>query len=991
MRHYNSTICYSFRRTMLALLLTISFVIATLASTYAATVTIKVWNDDNGNAQKSSESFINGSTTPLWINLIDISTNQIIGQGSVNSSGVATITGATNGAVYKLIITATQPALGSLLTSPSLPNNYVNTGINLTSNASGTGDNANQTGIIEITMPGSGNLTNINFGIEQLPESLSITAASQQNPNGNYKVSIVAPNALDTEDGNIWTTGTGTVVIETLPADGTLYYNGSPVTAGQSIANFNDALLLVDPNDGDLTLSFEYSIIDQAGQASPNHGTVTMPFTAPIPFNCDSYLYQVISTSASTNSTLYRYNPFTGNRTSVKALSATYNGIGYNVKDNMIWGSDNHFNRIVRIDSEANETYFTIPNLPSDSYNVGDVTEDGYLYLYTTLETKFYIIDLNADSPNYLQLVDPVQGYVLDTAPYGTTIIGYAIYDFSYNPKDKKFYSIINPGRANAFKILIIEPSDLSFSVGAAAVSGGGIQAETTGFGATFFDQEGFLYGFSNSLGKYYRINVETNSATLLSTQSPNGSNDGASCPSALAFQTDLGDAPDSYITLLNTGGPSHILSQDLLLGQNVDAEDDGQPTSTANGDDTTDSPDDEDGLTAIPPLGTSYTAYSLNVAVTNTTGADATLSGWVDFNRNGVFNSGERAQATVPNGANSATLNWTGLSGLSAGQTYIRLRLASDAAEVANPSGDSGSASNGEVEDYPLTIFLVPPPTAVPDEFSTSCSAGTMNIVENDLAGAAPITMAETRLIDPSNSSKVLSVTILDEGSFVLDPNTGIVTFTPVSSFQGASSVGYAIQDGNGLESLSTITVNVDCPLPVTLVSFEATKEHAAAQLTWSTTSESNSSHFEIERSQNGKDWRPLGQMDAYGESTALRNYAFTDPSPFSRENLYRLKMVDLDDTYTYSRIRSLHFEGTTNELAVYPNPAQEYVTLQNPEQVLSYRLIGANGQTLLSDPGMLDAQGKLQLGKLKPGVYVLKIQRKGSVTDTHKLVIYK
>ncbi|PWJ59379.1 putative secreted protein (Por secretion system target) [Dyadobacter jejuensis] len=189
---------------------------------------------------------------------------------------------------------------------------------------------------------------------------------------------------------------------------------------------------------------------------------------------------------------------------------------------------------------------------------------------------------------------------------------------------------------------------------------------------------------------------------------------------------------------------------------------------------------------------------------------------------------------------------------------------------------------------------------------------------------------------------------------------------------------------------TIYTLAGKVD-PLPVTLVTFEATKEHEAAQLTWSTTSESNSSHFDIERSQNGIDWSLIGQMDAYGESTALRNYAFTDPSPFSGENLYRLKMVDLDDTFAYSRIRSLYFEGRTNELAVYPNPAQEYVTLQNPEQVLSYRLIGPNGQALLSDPKMLDTQGKLLLGKITPGMYVLKIQRKGGLTEHHKLVIDK
>ncbi|WP_157493035.1 hypothetical protein, partial [Dyadobacter tibetensis] len=229
----------SLGRTLLILLL----LAVTFMTANAASITLKVWNDANGNAQKANpEAFINGSTIPLWINLTDITTDQVIGQASVNSTGVATITGAVNGAAYKLILTSTQPTLGTTLTSASVPSNYVHTGINMTSNATGAGDMANQTGIIEINMPASGNLANINFGIEQLPAALSITATNQQNPNGNYKVAVVSPNAVDAEDGNIWTTGTGTVVIETLPTDGTLYYNGLPVTPGQSITNFNDEL-----------------------------------------------------------------------------------------------------------------------------------------------------------------------------------------------------------------------------------------------------------------------------------------------------------------------------------------------------------------------------------------------------------------------------------------------------------------------------------------------------------------------------------------------------------------------------------------------------------------------------------------------------------------------------------------------------------------------------------------------------------------------------
>ncbi len=717
--------------------------------------------------------------------------------------------------------------------------------------------------------------------------------------------------------------------------------------------------------------------------------TATLLSTNSIAFTCDSYLYQVIAPNNSSNSTLYKYNPFTGSRMAVKLLERNYNAIGYNQLDNMIYGADVNSSDLVRIDSEGNERIYTVPNLPMGPYNVADITDEGYLYIYSGLGTTYFIIDVNQSRPTYMQLVDPRIAYAIDTAPYGVPVIGYAISDMAYNPVDKMFYSIIVPGRANSFKILKINPVDLSFTLSTSTVTGGGIQGETGGAGAVFFDKDESFYLFNNSQGRYYRVDLATNQATLLSTYTPNGSNDGASCPIAPSFQIDLGDAPDTYKTLLNSEGPSHVLSSNLLLGQYVDAEDDGQPTTNADGDNLSDTPNDEDALAAVPALGTTYTSYELDVKVTNNTGADATLSGWVDFNRNGVFNTGERAQATVPNGATSVKLNWTGLSGLSAGQSYIRLRIASVPSEVANPSGDAGAAGDGEVEDYSVNIFLVPPPTAVPDELTTNCDAGTIDILANDLPGGAPIVTANTRLLNPADSSRVVSVMIPAEGTFLLNPTTGIVTFTPEAAFQGTSSLRYVIVDENNLESIAAINVTVDCPLPVKLLNFDLSMEQNIVQLNWATTSETNSDYFQIERSQNAKDWITIGSVNAQGESAQLKQYRYTDAMPLAGENLYRLKMIDQDMTFAYSRIRSLNIDSEVDRLSIYPNPATDYIRIQAPEQVVSVHLIDKAGKRVLPHSAKIDQLGKLKVSGLEPGVYILNLLRKDGTTTSHKLII--
>ena len=123
----------------------------------------------------------------------------------------------------------------------------------------------------------------------------------------------------------------------------------------------------------------------------------------------------------------------------------------------------------------------------------------------------------------------------------------------------------------------------------------------------------------------------------------------------------DFGDAVDAtastaqgnYNTRLADNGPHHTIVANLQLGANAPDGDSGAlQNAAADADDTTNtgSPDDEDGVTALPVVRTISTSVALSVAVLNNTGADATVACWIDFNRDGDFlDPGERASALVP------------------------------------------------------------------------------------------------------------------------------------------------------------------------------------------------------------------------------------------------------------------------------------------------------------------------------------------------------
>nr|WP_295932797.1 T9SS type A sorting domain-containing protein [uncultured Dyadobacter sp.] len=159
--------------------------------------------------------------------------------------------------------------------------------------------------------------------------------------------------------------------------------------------------------------------------------------------------------------------------------------------------------------------------------------------------------------------------------------------------------------------------------------------------------------------------------------------------------------------------------------------------------------------------------------------------------------------------------------------------------------------------------------------------------------------------------------------------------------------------------------------PLPVTLSAFNAKKEGTTAQLTWTTTSESNSAYFEVQHSQDGKKWTVLTSVDAKGESRELVSYSYTHTSPLAI-NLYRLKMVDLDETFAFSAIKNLNFDGD-EQMNIYPNPTVDRIRLSSNQQISNVKLYNQSGVLVMNT--VPDSANEVDLTRLVQGTYFVKI----------------
>jgi hypothetical protein len=185
-----------------------------------------------------------------------------------------------------------------------------------------------------------------------------------------------------------------------------------------------------------------------------------------------------------------------------------------------------------------------------------------------------------------------------------------------------------------------------------------------------------------------------------------------------------------------------------------------------------------------------------------------------------------------------------------------------------------------------------------------------------------------------------------------------------------------------------SAFTFGADINLPVTLVTFDARAENTTALLSWSTTAETNSDRFEIERSGNGKVWTKIGTVASVGESTVLVKYTFTDAAPLQGENLYRLRMVDKDETYAYSSIRNLTFNGSPTQFA-YPNPARDVIYIKDAESVKAVSIMDLKGNAVQTS-GILQ-NGIFRIDGLNAGMYVVKVVRNDGMVTSQKIVVAK
>ena len=158
-------------------------------------------------------------------------------------------------------------------------------------------------------------------------------------------------------------------------------------------------------------------------------------------------------------------------------------------------------------------------------------------------------------------------------------------------------------------------------------------------------------------------------------------------------------------------------------------------------------------------------------------------------------------------------------------------------------------------------------------------------------------------------------------------------------------------------------------------LIVFNILKKDKTVQLSWQTAAEHHVSHFDIERSNDGKTFAKIGEQKAVGGAHKTA-YTALDDTPQYGINYYRLKIVDTDGKVDFSKTQSLSF-GKDLVVRIFPNPIQEEltITISGEAKTVVVTIADLLGQVVFRQNTEGDGLLTIKTTDWQKGVYILRI----------------
>lgn len=193
------------------------------------------------------------------------------------------------------------------------------------------------------------------------------------------------------------------------------------------------------------------------------------------------------------------------------------------------------------------------------------------------------------------------------------------------------------------------------------------------------------------------------------------------------------------------------------------------------------------------------------------------------------------------------------------------------------------------------------------------------------------------------------------------------------------STGAGPYTRSRSGITTLSPFAVASGGALPVELSRFDAQLRLSRVHLSWSTATETDNSHFVVERGADGRTFAEIGRVNGAGTVREKQEYVFTDEKPLAGANYYRLRQVDFDGQFSFSPVRRVVAGQAAGALTLLPNPAGAILQVQMAEAAEtdgSWEIFDTGGKQLAA--GVFPAENDIApvyVGDLPVGIYCLRL----------------
>jgi hypothetical protein len=309
----------------------------------------------------------------------------------------------------------------------------------------------------------------------------------------------------------------------------------------------------------------------------------------------------------------------------------------------------------------------------------------------------------------------------------------------------------------------------------------------------------------------------------------------------------------------------------------------------------------------------------------------------------------------------NVETTNTT-LTGFTVSYPSANIKNGSDERMIINATGGSVSIDLSSPSGTTFTL------SGLSYSMTTALSGG-VNTFTFTRVGGGTLTLAQGEALLDAFQYQNLSI----EGDEV-----GFRLFTVVAL--GTYSLNGTTYNTSSPQAI--FIANIATPLPVNILSFTGKAIAAGNQLNWTVAQEDNFSHYEVLRSDNGRDFNAVGTVYALNNSLDMKSYSFVDADAKSDLNYYKLRLVDNNGSFAYSSLVVVNRTNIVPTVSnVFPNPASTQLNVELNEVATDNMTVTIQDLTgkILYQAENVSAQSSVysfDINSLNRGVYIIRIQ---------------